>query len=229
MTFPLGVLIFRHPRRHQRQAFKQREVRQLDFSARASSNCSAAGVIKLQSSELIDADPEAAEHLQRRPAADHRHPQGRGTLQLLHGARGQKLRDKLDGVTAALETVSVSRPGGLALLLSATVASVAIWLLVFAFYAVLSRGAGLPEDLSFVEAAFGSSLAVLFNLLPINGFAGFGTQEAGWQVGFSLVGVAPELALSSGVAAHLVQLFNVVLMGILGHLGLGLLGQKRPS
>lgn len=152
-----------------------------------------------------------------------------GALQLLGSARGQKLRDKLDGVTAALETVSVSRPGGLALLLSATVASVAIWLLVFAFYAVLSRGAGLPEDLSFVEAAFGSSLAVLFNLLPINGFAGFGTQEAGWQVGFSLVGVPPELALSSGVAAHLVQLFNVVLMGTLGHLGLGLLGQKRPS
>jgi uncharacterized membrane protein YbhN (UPF0104 family) len=154
---------------------------------------------------------------------------GLGALKLLDGARGQKLRSKLDAVTEALATVSVSRPGGAALLLGATASSVAIWLLVFAFYAVLARGAGLPEDLSFAEAAFGSSLAVLFNLLPINGFAGFGTQEAGWQIGFSLVGVSSELALSSGVAAHLVQLFNVVLLGVLGHLGLGLLGQKRPA
>lgn len=150
-------------------------------------------------------------------------------VKLLDGARGGKLRAKLEEVTAALETVSISRPGGAALLGGATAASLVIWLLVFSFYAVLARGAGLPADLSFPEAAFGSSLAVLFNLLPINGFAGFGTQEAGWQIGFSLVGVDSELALSSGVAAHLVQLFNVVVLGVLGHLGLGLLGQRRST
>ena len=110
--------------------------------------------------------------------------------------------------------------------------SAGIWALVFLFYAVLARGSGLPESVDYLRAVFGSSLAVLFNLLPINGFAGFGTQEAGWSVGFQLLGVPAALALSTGLAVHLVQLANVVLFGLCGHVALGLLGTPagpRPT
>jgi hypothetical protein len=93
--------------------------------------------------------------------------------------------------------------------------------LVFLFYAVLARGLGL--DVSLGAAVFGSGLAIAANLLPINGLAGFGTQEAGWVVGFVILGVPRELALSTGLGAHLVQLANVILFGLMAHVALGVL------
>ena len=54
----------------------------------------------------------------------------------------------------------------------------------------------------------------------MNGFAGFGTQEGGWVLGMSLWGIDTELALAVGLSAHLVQLGNLILFGLLGHLGM---------
>jgi uncharacterized membrane protein YbhN (UPF0104 family) len=85
----------------------------------------------------------------------------------------------------------------------------------------------MPADLGLAEYAFGSSLAVLTNLLPINSFAGFGTQEGGWVVGFGLLGVQRDLALSTGLGVHLAQLASTLALGILGHLALGWLPRSR--
>ena len=112
------------------------------------------------------------------------------------------------------------RPTGL---VAAAALSLPIWGLVFLFYAVLARGFGLGE-LAFAEAVFGAGLAVLANLLPVNGFAGFGPQDMGWVVGFASLGVPRELATTSALAVHLVYLFNIALFGLVGHLVLGLLG-----
>jgi len=105
--------------------------------------------------------------------------------------------------------------------------SLLVWAGVFVFYAILARGFGLPAEIGLAEAAFGSSLAVLTNLLPVNALAGFGTQEAGWVLGFGLLGVSRELSFSTGVGVHVVQLFNTCLTGLLGHLAMGAL--PRPA
>lgn len=104
--------------------------------------------------------------------------------------------------------------------------SFVVWLLIFAFYVVLARGFGLPDSLGALEASFGASVAVAMNLLPINAFAGLGTQEAGWVFGFGLVGVAADEALASGVGAHLVQIFDTLLFGLLGHAAMALARRK---
>lgn len=137
---------------------------------------------------------------------------------------GAKLLARTDEVGGALKQAAQGGRLPLGFLTSA-----AIWALVFLFYAVLSRGAGLPESIDYLGASFGSSLAVLFNLAPINGFAGFGTQEAGWSVGFQLLGIPAALALSTGVVVHLVQLANVALFGLLGHLAMGLSGGSEAG
>lgn len=103
--------------------------------------------------------------------------------------------------------------------------SALVWFGIFAFYSVLCGGFGLTGP-AFPEVALGSSLAVATNLLPINALAGFGTQETGWVLGFGLVGVPRDAALATGVAVHLVQLADVVLFGLLGHLGMGLAGRR---
>lgn len=104
-----------------------------------------------------------------------------------------------------------------------------IWTGVFGFYAMLARGFGLPPHIGPLEAVFGSGLAVMSNILPVNAFAGIGTQEAGWVLGFGVLGVERESAFATGLAVHLVQLFNVVAMGLAGHLAMGLLPRRAAG
>jgi uncharacterized protein (TIRG00374 family) len=137
---------------------------------------------------------------------------------------GRKVLERLTRVNDALRATS-----GLGVQAGCLVLTIAQWAFVFAFYAVLARGAGLPSEIGYPEAVFGSSLAILFNLLPVNGFAGFGTQEAGWKIGFLQLGVEPDLALATGVAVHLVQLANVVLFGLVAHAALGWVRQTREA
>jgi hypothetical protein len=42
-----------------------------------------------------------------------------------------------------------------------------------------------------------------------------------------LLGVPTEVAVRTGAGVHLVQLFNVVVMGIAGHLAMGVLTRMR--
>jgi uncharacterized protein (TIRG00374 family) len=114
--------------------------------------------------------------------------------------------------------------GGSGRLPLAAVVTVPIWLGVFGFYLLLAGAMGMSDDFSMAEATFGSSLAMMFNLLPVNGVAGMGTQETGWVIGFSeFLGVERELALTTGMGVHLVQLFNIVVMGLLAHLAMGVM------
>lgn len=134
---------------------------------------------------------------------------------------GAKLETHAEALKSSLRLAGHGslRAGALAL-------SFVVWALIFAFYGVLAAGFGLPDGVGFVHAAFGSSVAVLMNLLPINSFAGFGTQEAGWVLGFRLVGVAPEFSLAGGIGVHFVQLFDTLLFGVAGHVLMGL-GRRK--
>ncbi len=107
--------------------------------------------------------------------------------------------------------------------------TVFVWLGLFLMYAVLARGFGLSTDVDFVQATFGSGMAILTNLLPINAMASFGTHELGWVFGFGLIGVERDVALSTGLNVHLVQVLNVCLLGLLGHLSMGALAARRAS
>jgi len=140
-------------------------------------------------------------------------------LQRLLGALGlgARIERHAESLERALRTAGDARlrAGALGL-------SFAVWLLIFAFYGLLAQGFGLPDGVGFLHASFGSSVAVLMNLAPINSFAGFGTQEAGWVLGFGWVGVPPEASLPGGVGVHLVQLFDTLLFGLVGHALMGL-------
>ena len=103
----------------------------------------------------------------------------------------------------------------------ATMLSFVLWGGVVGFYSVLLFAFGWPDGEAVVApSGLASGFASLANTLPVNGFAGFGTQEGGWVLGMSLWGVDKELALAIGVSAHLVQLGNLILFGVLGHLGM---------
>jgi uncharacterized protein (TIRG00374 family) len=142
----------------------------------------------------------------------------------LHRLRpGARFLEKLAGLASALRAAS----GGWRLSLSA-VLTAPMWFTVFGFYALLAGAFGIPESVGFLERALGASLAALFNLLPMNAMAGAGTQELGWVTGFhGVLGVEEGAALASGIAVHVVQLFNIVAMGLIAHLAMGVMPRWR--
>jgi hypothetical protein len=133
-------------------------------------------------------------------------------------AFGARLLERGRDLSLALQSTRSGGHLGIAALLS-----LVVWIGVFLFYAILAQGFGLPSEIGFAEAAFGSSLSVMTNVLPVNALAGFGTQETGWVLGFGLLGIERDLAFSTGLSVHLVQLAHVIALGALGHLVMGFL------
>jgi len=139
-------------------------------------------------------------------------------LRALHLQRhrlGERLLERSNGFALALNAAGEDR------LVGAALVSVPMWLSIFAFYTLLVSEISTP--LPFSEVTFGASLAFLCNLLPVNGGAGMGTQELGWVTGFhEVLGIDYGEALSTGLGVHLVQLANIVGMGVVAHLALGI-------
>lgn len=132
---------------------------------------------------------------------------------------GTRLRAAAEKVAEALGEVRGRR------LLAGAIASPPIWIGVYLYYGILARALGL-DGLDGLETIFGASLAVLANLLPINGFAGFGTQDGGWVAGFCALGAPRDVATSSALAFHLVYIAHICLFGVLGQ---ALLSGRRSS
>ncbi len=129
---------------------------------------------------------------------------------------GAKVIERVEGLGVALEEAARGRKLG-----GAVALSVAAWVCVFCFCAVLARGLGIG-GIGFAEVVFGSGLAMLTSLVPLSAFASVGTLEAGWVVGFGVFGVGRELALATGAGLHVVQLVNVAGLGLIGHVLMGI-------
>jgi len=129
------------------------------------------------------------------------------------GPRAERIGAAVERLGGALEVA-----GARSSLVPAAALSVPLWALVFAFWVVLAGDLGLPAGVDALDSTFAAALASLASLLPLSAFGGIGPMEAGWQLGYGLVGVDLETALAVGLSVHLVQLFNVALFGGLAHL-----------
>ncbi len=92
----------------------------------------------------------------------------------------------------------------------------ALWVCMFALFHVVMRLTGHP--LAFHETVVGSSFANVSQLLPLNTIGSFGSLEAGWTLGFSLIGVPARDALAAGFIMHLLVLVFITLLAGAGWL-----------
>ncbi len=137
-------------------------------------------------------------------------------LAAMGGRFGVSLRilGRVEQVARGFETVGRYRA-----LAEAFTLTLLIWIGVDVFYWLLMTDLGFAH-LGPVDVAFGASAAIMTNLLPVNTFAGLGTQEAGWTWGFHLLELKYDAALASGLAVHAVQLVNVGILGVVAQLRL---------
>jgi len=92
--------------------------------------------------------------------------------------------------------------------------TIAIWLCVQTnFYLIVLS---LGYSLSFFQMIVVSLIMVPMTLLPLQGFANLGTHEIGWTTAFALFGFPQSTALNIAFSSHVVFLFFVLCLGLLG-------------
>lgn len=116
---------------------------------------------------------------------------------------------RVEQVARGFETVGHYRA-----LIEAFSLTLLIWIGVDLFYWILMTDLGFTK-LGPGEVAFGASAAILTNLLPVNTFAGIGTQEWGWSWGFEQLGLTHSEAAASAIAVHSVQIVNIAVLGLI--------------
>lgn len=63
---------------------------------------------------------------------------------------------------------------------------------------------GFGVSIGFISFIIGSTLSILAEALPISGIGNFGTFEAGWTLGFMLLGYSQKLSLLSGFGVNVI-------------------------
>jgi len=92
--------------------------------------------------------------------------------------------------------------------------SILNWFLIYLtfYFIVLS----FHLQFSIVQVIFATSLANFSMLIPISAIGGFGTFETGWSVGFVLLGMPLETAISIGLFTNI---FVLIISGIFASFG----------
>ncbi|MGE5473057.1 MAG: lysylphosphatidylglycerol synthase transmembrane domain-containing protein [Ignavibacteriales bacterium] len=93
--------------------------------------------------------------------------------------------------------------------------SLGLWLTLY--FSMFFWIKALNIDFSFSKTIVGSLLAVLTTILPVTGIGGFGTTEAGWAVGLTILGMSNKDAISSGIANNLFSFIIICVLGLIGH------------
>lgn len=88
------------------------------------------------------------------------------------------------------------------------------WISIYICNFALIRAVGV--NLSLLQIFFISTFFVLFSLLPIQGWAGFGTTEAVWVLTIIWFGVSKETGIITGFQLHILGLAFTMLTGLVG-------------
>lgn len=95
--------------------------------------------------------------------------------------------------------------------LPVTLTSLLSWLSVFWMFYFFMKGFGI--EISFLKVMFGSTVALLISILPISAFGNWGILEAGWTVGFLMVGLPKEKAIATGLWVHMAVFMVCAILG----------------
>ena len=147
---------------------------------------------------------------------------GRGLLEAVGLGRRPGVQRALARVGESVAAVEAIRGGTL---LRIAGISLVQWLLTFAAFFVIMRAFSMPVGIA--QTVLGSTAAVVTGFLPIGGIGSFGTLEAGWALGFVLVGLDRERAVASGFGVSITTFTYAAVLGLLGWIGLWLINKRK--
>lgn len=102
--------------------------------------------------------------------------------------------------------------------------SIANWLLTYLFFFSIILAFHL--DYNFIQVIFASTISNFTFILPISTVGSFGTFEAGWAIGFMLLGMTVEMAVPIGLFTNV---FGMIINGVLASIGYFYLTSSEPK
>jgi uncharacterized membrane protein YbhN (UPF0104 family) len=91
--------------------------------------------------------------------------------------------------------------------------SVIIWLSLYSMLYFFMNFVGIK--INYFNSLLASSGAVLTTVLPINGLGNFGTLEAGWTIGYTIIGISKNNAISTAFTLHIIILIAGFIFSII--------------
>lgn len=101
---------------------------------------------------------------------------------------------------------------------SSMIVSVGIWIMLY--LVLFMEIKAMRINMSLEPFLLASTFFLMTSIIPIQGIGGFGTLEGGWAISFIAVGVAKEVAISSGIIMHIISIFYLILLFIIGFMGM---------
>jgi uncharacterized membrane protein YbhN (UPF0104 family) len=90
--------------------------------------------------------------------------------------------------------------------------SLVIWLCTFLWFQAFLISVGVHTG--FMTMTIGATFAVLSKAIPFISVGGLGAHEAGWTLGFMLIGFDAALAISSGLVVNILTLLSSIVLGV---------------
>jgi uncharacterized protein (TIRG00374 family) len=103
--------------------------------------------------------------------------------------------------------------------------SLASWVMIFCTFYAYMKSFGM--DIPLTKMLLGSTIGVIANALPVSGIGNWGTLEAGWAVGFLMVGLSKEKAIATGFGVHIIIFIVCAIISFFCWVPFG--KQKNPS
>ena len=98
------------------------------------------------------------------------------------------------------------------------VTSMMIWCFQYSMLYILAKGMNI--SLAFWCMIFAVTFVFFTTILPIQTIGGFGIIEGGWALGFIIMGISKEIAISSGFGFHAILYMYFLILGLYGGLTL---------
>ncbi len=90
------------------------------------------------------------------------------------------------------------------------------WLSIYLYYFFIVQAFSIK--INFISTIFACSVSNFTFILPVNGIANLGPFEAGWVLGFMLIGISEQSSLPAGLFANLLATLITAILAFLGHI-----------
>jgi len=120
----------------------------------------------------------------------------------------QWILEKIHDIAGDFDAIKAKRT-----YLPVTIATLSSWVFSYWMFYAFLRGFGIST--SFMKVVFGSTVAIIANVLPISGVGNWGIMELGWAAGFNWVGLTKVEAITTGFGVHIFLFLMATVVGLL--------------
>lgn len=139
-------------------------------------------------------------------------------LSIVRIKRTDAIKNKIIGFVNQVKTYRTQR--GLLFFLKIVTSSVLSWICIYFYYYFIIHA--FHFDIAFFDTLFASTIPNFTFILPISAVGNIGTFEAGWALGFFIIGMSKDISIPIGLFSNLFATIITAFLALVGYIMLKL-------